>query len=266
MSHCIGTSSWWSTTSPSSTTSPTSSAACTATLLQCRHIAAWTPASPHTRGTQDAATRRYLVTMCHSSSPRLLRAAERQHCRLSWPVQPCGTGCHLVHPRGLSLGIPPISPYLPISAHISCTLAYSREASPTPPGAEPTPLSPTLTRHPRRLSPTLHAPPPPGIPGAYGVVTMPFGVREGINIFLGGFIPTENLRFRDDALTFKVRGEEGRGGERGGEWRRVAESGGEEGRVGAKITTPGTGTSGPGCGVGCAISPHAARRGREGGK
>lgn len=43
-----------------------------------------------------------------------------------------------------------------------------------------------------------------GIPGAYGVVTMPFGVREGINIFLAGFIPTENLRFRDDALSFKV--------------------------------------------------------------
>jgi len=43
-----------------------------------------------------------------------------------------------------------------------------------------------------------------GIPGAYGVVTMPFSVREGINIFLAGFIPTENLRFRDDALTFKV--------------------------------------------------------------
>jgi ATP-binding cassette subfamily E protein 1 len=43
-----------------------------------------------------------------------------------------------------------------------------------------------------------------GQPGAYGVVTLPFGVREGINIFLGGFIPTENLRFRDDELTFKV--------------------------------------------------------------
>ena len=38
----------------------------------------------------------------------------------------------------------------------------------------------------------------------YGVVTMPFGVREGINIFLAGFIPTENLRFRDVGLTFKV--------------------------------------------------------------
>ena len=43
-----------------------------------------------------------------------------------------------------------------------------------------------------------------GNPGAYGVVTMPFSVREGINIFLGGFIPTENLRFRDEELSFKV--------------------------------------------------------------
>merc|ERR1719206_996903 len=43
-----------------------------------------------------------------------------------------------------------------------------------------------------------------GAPGAYGVVTMPFSVREGINIFLDGFVPTENLRFREDALQFKV--------------------------------------------------------------
>mmetsp|Transcript_9373 Transcript_9373/g.28170 ORF Transcript_9373/g.28170 Transcript_9373/m.28170 type:complete len:624 (-) Transcript_9373:2241-4112(-) len=43
-----------------------------------------------------------------------------------------------------------------------------------------------------------------GKPGAYGVVTMPFGVREGINIFLAGFVPTENLRFREESLTFKV--------------------------------------------------------------
>ena len=43
-----------------------------------------------------------------------------------------------------------------------------------------------------------------GAPGAYGVVTMPYSVREGINIFLGGFIPTENLRFRDEELTFRV--------------------------------------------------------------
>ncbi|CAI5960215.1 unnamed protein product [Closterium sp. NIES-65] len=43
-----------------------------------------------------------------------------------------------------------------------------------------------------------------GKPGAYGVVTLPFSVREGINIFLAGFVPTENLRFRDESLTFRV--------------------------------------------------------------
>ncbi|CAL7947010.1 unnamed protein product [Xylocopa violacea] len=43
-----------------------------------------------------------------------------------------------------------------------------------------------------------------GVPGAYGVVTMPFSVREGINIFLDGFVPTENLRFREESLVFKV--------------------------------------------------------------
>lgn len=43
-----------------------------------------------------------------------------------------------------------------------------------------------------------------GVPGAYGVVTMPFSVREGINIFLDGFVPTENMRFRTESLIFKV--------------------------------------------------------------
>lgn len=43
-----------------------------------------------------------------------------------------------------------------------------------------------------------------GQPGGYGVVTMPFSVREGINVFLAGFVPTENMRFREDELTFKV--------------------------------------------------------------
>merc|ERR1711871_126438 len=43
-----------------------------------------------------------------------------------------------------------------------------------------------------------------GNPGAYGVVTMPFGVREGINMFLSGYNPTENMRFRDFALSFNV--------------------------------------------------------------
>ena len=33
---------------------------------------------------------------------------------------------------------------------------------------------------------------------------MPFSVREGINIFLAGFVPTENMRFRDEELNFKL--------------------------------------------------------------
>jgi len=43
-----------------------------------------------------------------------------------------------------------------------------------------------------------------GKPGVYGVVTLPFGVREGINIFLKGFIPTEQMRFREWELNFKL--------------------------------------------------------------
>lgn len=43
-----------------------------------------------------------------------------------------------------------------------------------------------------------------GTPGAYGVVTMPMSVRTGINVFLAGFVPSENMRFRDEELTFKV--------------------------------------------------------------
>ena len=43
-----------------------------------------------------------------------------------------------------------------------------------------------------------------GEPGAYGVVTARSSVRNGINQFLSGFITTENMRFRDHALTFKV--------------------------------------------------------------
>ncbi|NHJ47203.1 MAG: ribosome biogenesis/translation initiation ATPase RLI [Asgard group archaeon] len=41
-----------------------------------------------------------------------------------------------------------------------------------------------------------------GSPGGYGIVTHPRGVRDGINIFLEGFIPDENMRFRDYAITF----------------------------------------------------------------
>lgn len=43
-----------------------------------------------------------------------------------------------------------------------------------------------------------------GVPSVYGVITMPFSVREGLNIFLDGFIPTENMRFRNYQLSFKI--------------------------------------------------------------
>ncbi|XP_049849672.1 uncharacterized protein LOC126319981 [Schistocerca gregaria] len=43
-----------------------------------------------------------------------------------------------------------------------------------------------------------------GQPGVYGVVSVPFNVREGINIFLEGFLASENMRFRDFELTFKM--------------------------------------------------------------
>ncbi|CAO1620684.1 unnamed protein product [Jaminaea pallidilutea] len=43
-----------------------------------------------------------------------------------------------------------------------------------------------------------------GVPSVYGVVTVPSPVRDGINIFLEGYIPAENMRFRDDSLTFKI--------------------------------------------------------------
>jgi ATP-binding cassette, sub-family E, member 1 len=43
-----------------------------------------------------------------------------------------------------------------------------------------------------------------GRPAVYGVVTLPASVREGINIFLDGNIPTENLRFREESLTFRI--------------------------------------------------------------
>lgn len=43
-----------------------------------------------------------------------------------------------------------------------------------------------------------------GKPAVYGVVTHPYSVREGINIFLDGHIPSENLRFREESLQFRI--------------------------------------------------------------
>jgi ATP-binding cassette subfamily E protein 1 len=41
-----------------------------------------------------------------------------------------------------------------------------------------------------------------GVPGAYGIFTRPESVRTGINIFLDGYIPADNMRFRDRPIVF----------------------------------------------------------------
>ena len=43
-----------------------------------------------------------------------------------------------------------------------------------------------------------------GKPGVYGIVSKPHRVRVGINIYLNGFIPDENIRFRDYAIRFHL--------------------------------------------------------------
>ncbi len=43
-----------------------------------------------------------------------------------------------------------------------------------------------------------------GVPGAYGVITRPKGVRVGINQYLRGNLPEENVRFRDTSISFEV--------------------------------------------------------------
>ncbi len=44
-----------------------------------------------------------------------------------------------------------------------------------------------------------------GDPGVYGIVSHVHGVRVGINIYLEGFIPDENVRFRKDPIIFHVK-------------------------------------------------------------
>jgi ATP-binding cassette subfamily E protein 1 len=44
-----------------------------------------------------------------------------------------------------------------------------------------------------------------GEPGAFGVISHPYGVREGINAYLDGFIADENVRFRTESVRFDVR-------------------------------------------------------------
>jgi ATP-binding cassette subfamily E protein 1 len=44
-----------------------------------------------------------------------------------------------------------------------------------------------------------------GDPGVYGVVSHVHAVRVGINIYLEGYIPDENVRFRKDSIIFHVK-------------------------------------------------------------
>ena len=42
-----------------------------------------------------------------------------------------------------------------------------------------------------------------GVPGGYGVITHPKGVRVGINEYLKGFLPEENIRLRPEPIEFE---------------------------------------------------------------
>jgi ATP-binding cassette subfamily E protein 1 len=44
-----------------------------------------------------------------------------------------------------------------------------------------------------------------GEPGAYGIVSTLQGTKLGINSFLEGFLPSENVRFRDKSYTFDIK-------------------------------------------------------------
>jgi len=44
-----------------------------------------------------------------------------------------------------------------------------------------------------------------GSPGVYGIVSHVHGVRMGINIYLNGYIPDENIRFRREPIRFHVK-------------------------------------------------------------
>jgi ATP-binding cassette subfamily E protein 1 len=42
-----------------------------------------------------------------------------------------------------------------------------------------------------------------GVPGAYGVTSIPYSTAEAINIYFDGYIPAENMRFRKEEYTLK---------------------------------------------------------------
>jgi ATP-binding cassette subfamily E protein 1 len=44
-----------------------------------------------------------------------------------------------------------------------------------------------------------------GVPGVYGIISHPQGVRVGINIYLNGYLKDENVRFRESPIKFHER-------------------------------------------------------------
>ncbi len=60
-----------------------------------------------------------------------------------------------------------------------------------------------------------------GEPGVYGVVSQPYGARNGINNFLEGYLPSENIRLRKEPIRFRKKLEAlGAPGGEGGEKKR----------------------------------------------
>lgn len=45
-----------------------------------------------------------------------------------------------------------------------------------------------------------------GKENAYGIVSQPKSTKNGINIYLSGYLPEENMRFRDSKIRFDIRG------------------------------------------------------------
>lgn len=43
-----------------------------------------------------------------------------------------------------------------------------------------------------------------GEPGVYGIVSKPYGVRTGINHYLEGYLPAENMRIRREPIKFRI--------------------------------------------------------------
>ena len=58
-----------------------------------------------------------------------------------------------------------------------------------------------------------------GEPGAYGIVSGLYASRTGINALLDGYLPQENIRFRDHAGLLRPEGRRRIGGERRARWR-----------------------------------------------